>query len=66
MMEKRAWFEIASRMDGCGDGSRRVSGEDHRAMTPDDPINNEPRASESADDAPSIKRRQLAVGHFTP
>ena len=52
-------------MDGHGDGPRRVSGKDHHVMTADDPINQEPRASEGADDAPSVKRGQFAIGHST-
>jgi hypothetical protein len=60
---ERAWFEVAAGMDGYGDGPRRVSGKDHHVMTADDPINQEPRASEGADNAPSVKRRQPAIGH---
>lgn len=33
-------------MDRYGDGSGRVTAEDHHVMTADDPINHEPRASE--------------------
>ena len=50
-------------MDGHNDGARCITREDHHVVTANHPIDNEARASKSANNAPAIEHWQLAASH---